>query len=75
MDLDKEEEILIFVYGTLKHGEPNEYMMQENNGQTAKLTGNGITKRSFPLVIATRYNVPFLLDAPGTGQVKTSAKT
>merc|ERR1712080_159423 len=27
----------------------------------------GVTKQSFPLVIASRYNIPYLIDRPGLG--------
>lgn len=58
----------VFVYGTLKRGQPNHYwMMDTTAGSPAKLVASGKLLQKYPLVIATRYNVPFLLDQPGTG--------
>ena len=35
----------------------------------AKLVGVGKTAQRYPLVIATDYNIPALLDAPGIGLI------
>lgn len=60
----------VFVYGTLKRGQPNFYWMTDAKpGASAKLVATGRMPQEYPLVIATRYNVPFLLDRPGTGKV------
>lgn len=60
----------VFVYGTLKRGQPNHYWMTDTTaGAPAQLVGAGRMLQVFPLVIATRYNVPFLLDKPGTGKI------
>ncbi|KAM9328686.1 gamma-glutamylaminecyclotransferase-like [Pholidichthys leucotaenia] len=57
----------IFVYGTLKKGQPNSYrMLDDNNGKT-KFLGSAITTQKYPLVIAAQRNVPFLLNVPGQG--------
>ncbi|KAK0163387.1 hypothetical protein PV327_007072 [Microctonus hyperodae] len=57
----------VFLYGTLKRGEPNhEFICNKANGY-AKFLGIGKTVDKYPLVIATRYNIPFLLHKPGTG--------
>ncbi|XP_017070424.1 putative gamma-glutamylcyclotransferase CG2811 [Drosophila eugracilis] len=57
----------VFVYGTLKRGEPNhQWLTKKENGQ-AKYLGKGITAIKFPLVVGTRYNIPFLLACPGVG--------
>lgn len=59
--------IFVFVYGTLKHKLPNHYLMlNEQNGE-AKFITNGITNESYPLVIGTRFNIPFLLNIPNAG--------
>ncbi|KAK6181158.1 hypothetical protein SNE40_009081 [Patella caerulea] len=58
---------LIFVYGTLKRGQPNEAQFANSNG-LALFKGSGKTKEKYPLVIASQYNIPFLLFKPGTGQ-------
>uniref|UniRef100_A0A0V0GA40 Gamma-glutamylcyclotransferase family protein n=1 Tax=Triatoma dimidiata TaxID=72491 RepID=A0A0V0GA40_TRIDM len=56
----------IFVYGTLKKGEPNHHWFTPENG-FSRFLGNGTTVKKYPLVIATKYNVPFLIDSPGQG--------
>lgn len=56
---------LVFVYGTLKRGEPNHHYM---NKATFITGAKSVDK--FPLVIASKYNIPFLLDKPGLGHVK-----
>lgn len=58
---------LVFVYGTLKQGEPNHYLLKnEANGQKV-FCGRGKTVEKFPLVISSRYNIPYVLDCAGTG--------
>lgn len=61
--------IKVFVYGTLKTGEPNHSWMNDvsSNGGTAQLLSVGETIEKFPLVLGTRYNIPFLLNLPGNG--------
>ena len=61
---------LVFVYGTLKTGEPNHPVISTtgNAGGQSQLVGPGRTVDTFPLVIASRYNIPYLLDAPEQGQ-------
>ncbi|OQV14503.1 putative gamma-glutamylcyclotransferase [Hypsibius exemplaris] len=56
---------LVFVYGTLKAGEPNHDFLQPPHD--AVFIGKGATVERFPLVIASRYNIPFVLDAVGQG--------
>jgi len=58
---------LVFVYGTLKRGQPNhDWLTRPTNG-SAVFRGRASTSDAFPLVVASRYNIPFLLDAPGRG--------
>ncbi len=58
----------VFVYGTLKKGQPNYLrMLDPVNGQAEFLT-RARTVDPYPLVIATECNIPFLLNVPGTGQ-------
>ncbi|XP_066587477.1 putative gamma-glutamylcyclotransferase CG2811 isoform X2 [Prorops nasuta] len=51
----------VFVYGTLKRGEPNHKLIQDATKGFAKFLGIGKTVKPYPLVIATKYNIPFLL--------------
>ncbi|XP_076268938.1 putative gamma-glutamylcyclotransferase CG2811 isoform X1 [Rhynchophorus ferrugineus] len=55
----------VFVYGTLKKGEPNHGWFSKSTGGHHKFLYNGRTKEKFPLIIGTRYNIPFLLHSPG----------
>ena len=58
---------LVFVYGTLKTGEPNHHVLQDPTKGKKDLLGVGETVSKYPLVVASRYNIPYLLDAPGKG--------
>lgn len=57
----------VFVYGTLKRNEPNHHWLTNPENGIGKFVGEGTTKTKYPLVIATRYNIPFLLYSPGNG--------
>ncbi|XP_050067589.1 putative gamma-glutamylcyclotransferase CG2811 [Anopheles maculipalpis] len=57
----------VFVYGTLKKGEPNHYWLTDVSNGKARYIAKGRTNERYPLIIATRYNIPFLLDVPGKG--------
>ncbi|XP_018393960.1 PREDICTED: putative gamma-glutamylcyclotransferase CG2811 isoform X2 [Cyphomyrmex costatus] len=57
----------IFVYGTLKRGEPNHGLIKDTANGYAKFLGLGRTTVQYPLVIATKYNIPMLLKKPNTG--------
>lgn len=59
--------INVFVYGTLKSGEPNHYWLTDVKNGGATFIGAGKTKTKFPLIIGSRFNVPFLLNQPGVG--------
>lgn len=54
----------VFVYGTLKTGEPNHHWFNKGGGQY-KLLCQAQTVEKYPLIIATEYNIPFLLYSPG----------
>ncbi|XP_038125831.1 gamma-glutamylaminecyclotransferase C-like [Cyprinodon tularosa] len=57
----------VFVYGSLKRAQPNyPYMTDSNNGK-AEFLATAVTVQKYPLVIATKYNIPFLLNLPGQG--------
>ena len=51
---------LVFVYGTLKIGEPNHHWLSEARGRSSFL-GPGRTLDTWPLVVVTKYNIPMLL--------------
>ena len=71
-NLEEEMSVNIFVYGTLKTGEPNHYWFQEasaNNGARVDLVGAGITLEKLPLIVATEFNIPMLLGGLVTIQV------
>ncbi|XP_011701649.1 PREDICTED: putative gamma-glutamylcyclotransferase CG2811 isoform X2 [Wasmannia auropunctata] len=57
----------VFVYGTLKRGEPNHGLIKDTTNGYAKFLGIGKTTVRYPLVIATKYNIPFLLKKPDFG--------
>ncbi|XP_061620819.1 gamma-glutamylaminecyclotransferase-like [Phyllopteryx taeniolatus] len=57
----------LFVYGTLKGGQPNHYCMLDKSIGAAQLLATAVTTEKFPLVIAGEYNIPFLLNLPGQG--------
>lgn len=58
----------VFVYGTLKKGQPNHNRMLHIANGKSEFLGDACTVEKYPLVIAGEYNVPFLLNVPGTGQ-------
>ncbi|KAK7162261.1 hypothetical protein R3I94_004803 [Phoxinus phoxinus] len=58
----------IFVYGTLKKGQPNHSRMKDHANGQAEFVAHARTVDRYPLVIATKDNVPFLLNVPGSGQ-------
>ena len=51
---------LVFVYGTLKTGEPNHHWLKDARGRSSFL-GPGLTLDTWPLVVVTEYNIPMLL--------------
>ena len=65
--------MLVFVYGTLKSGQPNHNLINEETRGTCVSVGTAVTREKYPLVVASRYNVPYLLYKPGTGQVSGEA--
>lgn len=66
----------IFVYGTLKKGQPNYFRLQDTAkfGQATFLGEAKLSKR-YPMVIASKYNVPVLLDKEGDGKVSKEQYT
>jgi len=59
---------VIFVYGTLKRGQPNYHVMEQFGNY--QFFGTGCTEREYPLIIYTKANLPYMLNAPGMGQVR-----
>lgn len=57
----------VFVYGTLKKGEPNHYWLEKEANGFARFECSGTTVIKFPLIVATKYNIPFLLNVPNIG--------
>ncbi|XP_029941859.1 gamma-glutamylaminecyclotransferase B [Salarias fasciatus] len=58
---------LLFVYGTLKRGQPNHHRLLDPAHGSAVFVAPALTVQRFPLIIATEYNIPFLLNLPGDG--------
>lgn len=57
----------VFVYGTLKRGQPNHKVLLDGTHGCAAFQGQGRTLEPYPLVIAGEHNVPWLLNLPGRG--------
>ncbi|GFR18851.1 gamma-glutamylaminecyclotransferase [Trichonephila clavata] len=58
----------MFVYGTLKRNEPNYDLVADPSKGKALFEGMARTVQKYPLVIASRYNIPFLLYREGVGK-------
>ncbi|GIX89573.1 hypothetical protein CDAR_390173 [Caerostris darwini] len=61
-------EHLLFVYGTLKRNEPNYFLVTDPSKGKAVFEGVFRTVAKYPLVIASRYNIPYLLHCEGVGK-------
>lgn len=59
----------IFVYGTLKQNQPNHYQLNDIQNGRAVFISVAKTIAKYPLVISTKYNIPFLLQKEGVGHV------
>jgi len=59
----------VFVYGTLKQNQPNNYHLNDTKNGYAVFRSVAVTVNKYPLVISTKYNIPFLLQNEGTGHV------
>ncbi|CAH2056273.1 unnamed protein product, partial [Iphiclides podalirius] len=57
----------VFVYGTLKKQEPNHHWISDPKNGQSKFIAVGRTSTKYPLIIATKYNIPFVLFKPGVG--------
>uniref|UniRef100_A0A8D1KCP5 Gamma-glutamylaminecyclotransferase n=1 Tax=Sus scrofa TaxID=9823 RepID=A0A8D1KCP5_PIG len=58
----------VFVYGTLKTGQPNHRVLLDGAHGRATLRGRARTLEPYPLVIAGEHNIPWLLQLPGHGR-------
>lgn len=61
----------VFLYGTLKTAEQNHYLLLQKGNGVAKYIQKAVTREKLPLVVATQYNIPFLLNKPGVGHFVT----
>jgi len=61
----------LFVCGALKYGQPSHSILANTGNGYAKFWCRATTPEKLPLVIATRYNIPFLLNKPGVGYYVT----
>lgn len=59
--------IKVFVYGTLKRDQPNHHFFWKPDSGYARFLCTGKTVAKFPMMVATRHNLPFLLNKPGFG--------
>lgn len=63
----------VFVYGTLKKGQPNHHLISGGiDSGYCRVEGVGVTEAKYPLIVTTRYNAPFLLDAPNARNAMVS---
>eukprot|EP00731_Ephydatia_muelleri_P033217 Em0026g37a len=58
----------MFVYGTLLKGQPNHHVLMNANNGLSVFVGKARLTKKYPLVVASAYNVPYLLPLKGTGQ-------
>lgn len=72
--MSSEKSYKVFVYGTLKRGEPNHNWFARDESGHYKFICNAKTIEKYPLVIATKYNIPFLLYSPGNDYRKVNLK-
>lgn len=59
----------VFVYGSLKRGQPQENVMTDESNGKATFVGRGKTVSKYPLVIGSKFNIPYLLLKEGVGNV------
>ncbi|XP_023368856.1 gamma-glutamylaminecyclotransferase [Otolemur garnettii] len=59
---------LIFLYGTLKRGQPNHPVLLDGAHGSAAFRARARTLQPYPLVIAGEHNIPRMLNLPGAGR-------
>ena len=59
----------VFIYGTLKRDQAYHNVLSEKVCGMVHFKSEGVTVDEYPLVAASRYNCPFLLNAKGIGKV------
>nr|XP_002737109.1 PREDICTED: putative gamma-glutamylcyclotransferase CG2811-like [Saccoglossus kowalevskii] len=59
----------VFVYGTLKRDKPNHFLMSNPENGKSQYIGEARSVDRWPLVIATPFNIPFVLDKKGHGHI------
>ena len=59
----------VFIYGNFKRGQPLHHTLLGEVGRIVRFKSKGVTVDAYPLVAASRYNIPFLLNAKGIGKV------
>ena len=58
----------IFVYGTLKRGEPNHHFLSDKRGN-ARLLAEAKLSQRYPVVLNEKNGVPHMLPEEGRGEV------
>ncbi|RWS22666.1 putative gamma-glutamylcyclotransferase-like isoform X1 [Leptotrombidium deliense] len=58
---------LLFVYGTLKRNQPNYRLLMDKESGETTFVSNARTVQKWPLIIASKYNIPYLLNKRGFG--------
>ena len=70
-----QENHLVFLYGSLKIGQPKEYIMKNKENGEAQFISKAITVEKWPLVVESQYGIPFLLGRQGRGKVTNMNST
>lgn len=59
----------VFVFGTLKRGQSNFYLMENPRNGKAVFIAEDKTEEKFPVIIVSRCNIPFMLPVSEVGKV------
>ena len=60
----------VFVYGTLKRGQPNYHLLVDPENGLAKFLGEAKLTKRYPLVVGSSFGVPLLLPVENQGKVR-----